>query len=435
MTLGYLFAILISLVFMFYMDGDIGVMMLAFLLLMPVLSLIMTLIVRKQVQVSLALHPDPAGKNRQASAVITLEKDSPLPLPFLRMQLAADPHFVPLNPDAADLEEPPLAAGGIGGAMRYRRARRAYRKKKRLQLTPYALPLCLSMGTARKAVYEIPLHPQFCGSGAVRLTDMVLSDYLAMFRFRLKQTAENTLLITPEIPEMQANSNLFRSVSTAVAAADEETDATPNFSASSMPGYDHRDYIPGDSLKRINWKLSSKRRHLMVRQDEPIALARLSVVLDFRRRKHTASELRERLAVEEQLIESALGFLMLCAKFGYPCKLCYADEAGEWSSLEIDSGEQLAVEAVTLLRGGFRSRDQLAHLPVLPPQVTQETGGVLLYFTTNCAPEDAAVLEQYQNLLYMLAPVQYAEECAVPKNGSLWYVTEERGLVQAGGEQ
>ena len=137
----------------------------------------------------------------------------------------------------------------------------------------------------------------------------------------------------------------------------------------------------------------------------------------------------------QALEDAGADFLMLCAKFGYPCKLCYADEAGEWSSLEIDSGEQLAVEAVTLLRGGFRSRDQLAHLPVLPPQVTQETGGVLLYFTTNCAPEDAAVLEQYQNLLYMLAPVQYAEECAVPKNGSLWYVTEERGLVQAGGEQ
>ncbi len=434
MTLGYLFAILIALVFMFYMDGDIGVMMLAFLLLMPLASLIMTLLIRKRVTVSLALRPDTAGKNRQVSAVITLEKDTPLPLPFLRMQLVADPHFMPLNPAGKPLEEPPLEPAGIGGALRYRRAYQAYRKKKRTQLTPYALPLCLSMGTVRKAVYEIPLHPQFCGSGEIRLTEMTLSDYLAMFRFRLKQETENALLITPEIPEQKANSNLFRSVSTAVAAADEETDATPNYSASSMPGYDHRDYIPGDSLKRINWKLSSKRRHLMVRQDEPIALARLSVVLDFRRKPHPAGELGKMLALEEQLIESALGFLMLCAKYGYPCKLCYADEHGAWSSLEIDNGEQLAVEAVTLLRGGFRAQEKLAHLPLLPPQITQENGGVLLYFTACCEAEDAANLEQHPDLLYLLVPEQLAERCAVPKNASLWLVTAERDLVQAGGE-
>ena len=201
-----------------------------------------------------------------------------------------------------------------------------------------------------------------------------------------------------------------------------------------MPGYEHRDYIPGDSLKRINWKLSSKRRHLMVRQDEPIALARLSVVLDFRR---AAGELppEQCFAMEEQIIETALGFLMLCARCGYPCTLSFADSADAWSSISIDDGEQLAVEAVNLLRGGFRPAEKLAGLPVLPASLLQENSSVLLYFTPEADASSAAALENYPALLYLIVPEQNAASGTVPKNGSLWYVTADRRLVQAGGEQ
>ena len=47
MTVGYLCAILIAVVFMLYMDGQIGVMMLSFLLLMPVISGVMTWLVKR----------------------------------------------------------------------------------------------------------------------------------------------------------------------------------------------------------------------------------------------------------------------------------------------------------------------------------------------------------------------------------------------------
>ena len=69
MTAGYICAIIISLIFMFYMDGDIGVMMLSFLVLMPVISVIMTLIARRNLKISLEL-PDSVGKHQQVSAVI-----------------------------------------------------------------------------------------------------------------------------------------------------------------------------------------------------------------------------------------------------------------------------------------------------------------------------------------------------------------------------
>ena len=428
MIVSYVCAIGIAVIFMLYMDGAIGVMMLAFLILMPVLSLAATLPLRKKISITLKL-PDSAAKQRTRSAVILLEKDTVLPLPFLRLTLRADAHFAPVSPNADALPPRPDNTDSLSG----RRAYAKWRKRRKTQLTPDILPLCLSLGSARSAEYRIPLTTRYCGAGTVYLENLRLSDYFGMFSFRISLSCRETLLVTPDIPELKANAELFRSVSTAVAAADEESESTPQHSASAMPGYEHRDYIPGESLKRINWQLSAKRRHLMVRQDEPVALARLSVVLDFRRDSRALPEER-RLMAEEQLIETALGFLMLCAKYSYPCKLSYADANGQWSSISIDSPDQLAVEAVTLLRGGCRSEEELGSLPMLPPELMQESSSLLMFFTTHTGADTAAALARFPSLLYLLVPEQDADSFSVPKNGSLWLVTSEHKLIQAGGE-
>ena len=148
MTAGYICAIIIAAVFMFYMDGQIGVMMLSFLLLMPVISGVMTWLVRRSLTVELEL-PDTAAKQKQISAVIRVKKDTPLPLPFLRMQLTADAHFLPLNPNAEPLPDQPLE--GAGGMLRYRAAMSKWKKLRRTQLTPETLPICASMGIERTA--------------------------------------------------------------------------------------------------------------------------------------------------------------------------------------------------------------------------------------------------------------------------------------------
>ncbi|MBR3267691.1 MAG: DUF58 domain-containing protein [Oscillospiraceae bacterium] len=428
MIAGYLCAIGIAVIFMRYLDGAIGVLMLAFLLLMPLLSLLMTLLVRKKISISLKL-PDTVSKQQHISAVITLTKDTFLPLPFLRLILSADAHFEPLNPNADELPPPPVGIGSLRARQNYAR----WKKRRRVALSPDQLPICLSFGTERSAEYRFPLLPRFCGAGEVTLSGCRLSDFLGMFRFRIPLKCSEKITVTPEIPELKVNSELFRSVSTAVMDSDEDSNAMPLHSASAVPGYEHRDYIPGDSLKRINWKLSSKRRHLMVRKDEPVALARLSVVLDFRRDRREIP-MTERLRVEEQMIETALGFLMLCAKNGYPCTLYYTDQNAEWSTLVLDEPEQLAVASVALLRGGCRSEEELETAPLLPPELDQNSGTLLMYFTTHTGAETLSAAEQYPALLYLIVPEQSADAFSVPKNGSLWLTTPERTILHAGGE-
>ncbi|MBR6419077.1 MAG: DUF58 domain-containing protein [Oscillospiraceae bacterium] len=436
MSVGYFCAIFVAVIFMLYMDGAVGVLMLAFLLLMPVLSLLITLWVKRSVTVALEL-PDTAAKSETLTAYLHLKKQTRLPLPFLRLHFTADAHFLPLNPLAEPLPEAPQESGNpIADAL----ARRRWRRMMRVQLTPETLPMCLSMGAEEERRYEIALTARYCGSGTVSVSEIRLSDYLAMFSFRLHTECAGRILVTPEIPETKANSELFRSVSTAVAAADEETEMTPTASASAVPGYEHRDYIAGDSLKRINWKLSTKRRKLMVRQDEPVSLARLSVVLDLRRGSERMPDAL-RLANEELLIETALGFLMLCARSGYPCTLYYLDTtpvydsgsaqpkeaACEWQAVSIDDGGQLAAEAIPLLRGGFCAEGYI-HAQALPAQLSQESGAVLLYFTTNGASPTAAVLPSLGTEQHTIVPEGMAASVKAPAEGGFWTVSADHTL-------
>lgn len=59
----------------------------------------------------------------------------------------------------------------------------------------------------------------------------------------------------------------------------EESAGTTSVS-SGFPGYEYREYEEGDSLKRINYKLSAKKQTLMVRMDEQVVSMRMAVILD-----------------------------------------------------------------------------------------------------------------------------------------------------------
>ena len=58
------------------------------------------------------------------------------------------------------------------------------------------------------------------------------------------------------------------------------------FAFGGFPGYDNREYVPGDPLKRINWKQSAKRNKLLVRLDDEMAARAIHVVLDSVFEKH-----------------------------------------------------------------------------------------------------------------------------------------------------
>ena len=303
LVLGLLAMAGMAYLFTFYLDADIGVVVFAFLLIAPLLSVLLAFLASRKITAELTA-PHTLQKGRHFTASVRITAESRLPVPFLRVALQPDANFIP--DDTRTLQSAMTSA------------------------EPLELPFGMTA--------------EYAGSGRIQAGQLAVSDYLGLFRFRIRQIPEPLQVgVIPAIPSLTGAGLMLHNVSDIVLTNDEEEEETnASFSTQSMPGYIHRDYIPGDNLKRINWKLSAKRRKLMVRMDEAASAVRPTVILDLRP-EDTAEDLKRR----ETMMEGALGFLMLLVRQGIGCTLRFP-AAGAWKCLLLETEDAVRVAAVEL---------------------------------------------------------------------------------------
>ena len=296
-VLSILAVVFLVYIFTFYVDGEMGIILIAFVVFAPLVSLFLTLYARKNVKVSFSC--DAYVKKRSKLIVtVTVEKKSALP--------------------CAILEVCPYASVIFGQGIKNRK---------------------LTMLNERKKTFKLEFDAVIGGNGEVGIKAVYSSGFMGFFRIPLKTPLPSPVSvgIIPEIPDIKASSQLFRSIADVVMTSDEEeeNDTSMMFTANTSPGYEHREYEQGDPLKRINWKLSSKKDKLMVRLDEAAASVQPVIVLDLFRRSTTMAE--NAVRAEEQLIRSVFGLLSLLVKQGIACNFVYRTNSGETLFESVDN--------------------------------------------------------------------------------------------------
>ena len=127
--------------------------------------------------------------------------------------------------------------------------------------TPQAVKL--SGGLAGRALpLQVALRCPLCGIRRLRVTALSCGDTLGLFSFRKRCRVTQTIAVLP--PSEPRFSLDLSSVSTALAALENAP------SASYMREHDEfrqiREYVPGDSLRTIDWHQSARSDSLMVRE-------------------------------------------------------------------------------------------------------------------------------------------------------------------------
>ena len=102
------------------------------------------------------------------------------------------------------------------------------------------------------------------GLNSVTLNEIIIRDFLGLLQLRIpvEQTAQ--IAVLPRVIEYDGPDvppNLLPS-------EEEEVEEGVTVQHGGMPGYEHREYVIGDSPRRVNYKLSAKKQKLMVRLDE-----------------------------------------------------------------------------------------------------------------------------------------------------------------------
>lgn len=332
-------------VFTHYLDADIGVVICAFLILAPSISIVLALAGAKNVTATLKA-PDYLTKGKHFQADVVLNAESRLPVPFVRLQLKPDVNF--------EEDDPRIIQSAMTSVE----------------------PVHVKLGMTAK----------YAGCGYISVENLVVSDYLGLFTFPVKNVPDSMKIgVIPVIPSLTGAGVMLHTVSDAVLTMDEEEEETSaSFTSQTTPGYVHRDYVPGDNLKRINWKLSAKRNRLMVRMDESASAVRPALVFDFRPEGDELS-----LKQRETLMEGALGFLSLLVKQGVPCTLRYSSE-GSWKCLILENEDAVESAAVELATADFRNDGNRIDLSVM----SERAGAYLVYSTQ----PDAILSEQLKQL-------------------------------------
>lgn len=367
-------------VFTFYLDSDVGVVVWAFLILAPALSAFLAWAASRRVHVKMSAA-DTLQKGRHFTVSVAVNADGKLPIPFVKLGLRSDANFEADDPRA--VQSAMIAAEPLEIPMGYRAA--------------------------------------YAGSGMVWMEDLVIADYLGLFKFQVKEKPQPLRIgVIPAIPSLTGASLMLRAVSDAVLTMDEEEEeSSASFTSQSMPGYVHRDYVPGDNLRRINWKLSAKRNKLMVRMDEAASAVRPTVMLDLQYESEP-----EALQRRETMLEGALGFLMLLVRQGIPCGLRFVS-GGAWKVLELDNEDAVRLAAVELAAADFMNSGSRFD----PAALSEKAGAYMIYTTRPDAALDESLRvlknEGYVCCIFPVLP----EPPALSGADAMWQMSEDFSMT------
>ena len=122
---------------------------------------------------------------------------------------------------------------------------------------------------------EISMAAEYCGLNRLSIEDVILRDSLGLITYRSDIIPESgAAAVLPDIVEYMGPEVLPSAL-----PSDNDEEAEEGSVSGGFPGYEHRGYEPGDPLNRINYKLSAKKRTLMVRRDENTSAQSTDIVI------------------------------------------------------------------------------------------------------------------------------------------------------------
>ncbi len=300
--LAYIITIIISILFMLFLDGPGGTYLLIALTSAFFLSLGLFCWTIKTIKYELNVSENILNKNDYLKAVFTIKKSGFMPTVFIKFAFDSTVHFI------SEAKE----------------------------------NNCIIIFGRDIFNVEKSFKAIFFGEGNIKIENLIISDYFGIFEFKcsnITSTKKDSNLLKkvkvyPDIPDINGRDDFARSLTDAVSFEDSEETSQSFTSLNGFPGYDHRKYIPGDNLKLINWKLSAKRGELLVRQLEGTGGSEQIFVL-----------IRDDLYFEESQLaaEAMLGIAMIFAKSELPLRVViYMENEGEeWIEIPVNNVSDL----------------------------------------------------------------------------------------------
>lgn len=385
-VLGYILTISIVLMYTLFMDVKSGFVFLSVLVIAPVISILMTLSVKKKISFNIESQSSVLNKRDKVSIITTFRKRGLIPTPFIEVKLYSTGNF--------DSEQSDV------------------------------FKISVSCSKDEEIIHQYVA--KIWGVAYIGIDYITITDYLGLIHFKIyeergSKTYSKKFEIMPDMPQTSPDNELLRIMCDAVAYDDNEETKDNCFSLIGLPGYEHKKYSPGDQIKKINWKLSAKRDELLVRLDEAIASSKQNIVLDYSKNKYVNNDLLIQLT-EERIIESVLAMLILIVNLNLECNLYYYNN-NSWQHSLIKNMSDIHTIQYTLSKYSFiRTYTSDDRIPI---DIMKEHGqlSTMMVFTSNFDNQlidniNSCVTDNtnYQVVVSQLPNIPYNNAWLVDKN-------------------
>ena len=192
-----------------------------------------------------------------------------------------------------------------------------------------------SIGAKGESSQTILLQSSFCGRVYVQISRFTLLDYLGLLPMKAPVKADARLTILPDLYPMEAD------MTARPAYADDGASNRRGEDRSEV--YQLREYRPGDDIRQIHWKLSSKLDELILKEASQPESRSLLVFWD----KRTGGTPQQMDALAE--VVSSAGMALL--QSGVPYTLCWTDR-DDLQTQDISEENQLLQAIPALVKTG-----------------------------------------------------------------------------------
>ena len=345
--ISYLLLIGLAVVYTLFLEAPGGSYLITALAAAAVISVLLCFYTARRLDAVIEISGDILNRSDNVTVSLVLNNDGFLPTAFITAELFASYHFTTGSP-----QKMRTAVFGKGS---------------------------VSFSADYKAV--------FFGKGRVGVSSISVTDYLGLCSLRINlPKAIEEIKVYPDIPEVDSREGLARSLTDAAAFDESEETTQSLFAVNGTPGYEHRKYEPGDSLKLINWKISAKRGELYVRRLEGASGAEQTFILDKAGSK--SPDTLEMHRAEQLTVEAMLALLMQFAKTELPSSVMLRFDS-VWETIPILTPTDVSDLRYRLTDYVF-STDEVGRLP-------QSTEGHVVIFTARCDTHISGLVSGYEN--------------------------------------
>lgn len=232
-------------VYTYLIGGRASMLMLYMFLLAPAVSAVLTFVIRKNVDIGILIPKTEIEKDGIIKVEVYLRNKSFLPIPFVDIVFNEGGNFT-------------LSDSSI---------------------------IRVSLGPYKRVTVSMEYTARYRGAAEVGVKRVELRGYLGVLRLSLLKNDDKydnlrQVTVIPRMFSIRTSSKILM-ISGELPTTSEGLEGKASIiSGSGEPGYDFREYEPGDALHKIYWKLSAKRDIFMVRKDQRPDMQKKYLVLD-----------------------------------------------------------------------------------------------------------------------------------------------------------